>query len=134
MIESTVEIRVIYGDTDQMGIVYYANYLRFFEVARGALMRERGRSYRDVEALGFAMPVIEAHVRYVRPARYEDVLRVTARVEAVRGASLRFSYDIARDDGPIAEGWTDHACVGPRGRPIRIPPALRELLGLAVPE
>jgi acyl-CoA thioester hydrolase len=123
-----VEIRVIYGDTDQAGIVYYGNYLRFFEAARGAFLRERGRSYLEIEALGFTMPVMEAHAKYLRPARYDDLLRVDARLEAVRGASLRFAYTVTRDGELVAEGFTEHACVGPGGRATRLPPAVRELL------
>jgi acyl-CoA thioester hydrolase len=128
MTATRVELRVIYGDTDQMGIVYYANYLRFFEAGRGALLRERGRSYKDIEALGFQMPVMEAHVKYVRPARYDDLIVVATRIDAVRGASVRFVYDISRGDEAIAEGTTEHACVGPSGRPTRIPQELRDLL------
>ena len=63
------ELRVIYGDTDQMGVVYYANYLRFFEAGRGAFLRSFDRSYRQIEASGVRMPVVEAHVRYLAPAQ-----------------------------------------------------------------
>lgn len=124
----SVEIRVIYGDTDQAGIVYYANYLRFFEASRGAFLRERGRSYVEIEATGLTMPVIEAHVRYLRPARYEDLLVVEVRLEKVRGASLRFEYDVKRDGEVIAQGFTEHACIGRDGRPRRLPAELRQLL------
>lgn len=124
----SVEIRVIYGDTDQAGIVYYANYLRFFEASRGAFLRERGRSYVEIEAAGLTMPVIEAHVKYLRPARYEDLLVVEVRLEKVRGASLRFEYDVKRDGEVIAQGFTEHACIGRDGRPRRLPAELRELL------
>jgi acyl-CoA thioester hydrolase len=125
---TSVEIRVIYGDTDQAGIVYYANYLRFFEASRGAFLRERGRSYVEIEAAGLTMPVIEAHVRYLRPARYEDLLVVEVRLAKVRGASLRFEYDVKRDGEVIAQGFTEHACIGRDGRPRRLPAELRELL------
>ena len=125
---TSVEIRVIYGDTDQAGIVYYANYLRFFEASRGAFLRERGRSYLEIEAAGLTMPVIEAHVRYLRPARYEDLLVVQVRLEKVRGASLRFEYDVVRDGEVIAQGFTEHACIGRDGRPRRFPAELRDLL------
>lgn len=124
----SVEIRVIYGDTDQAGIVYYANYLRFFEASRGAFLRERGRSYVEIEAAGLTMPVIEAHVRYLRPARYEDLLVVEVRLEKLRGASLRFEYDVKRDGEVIAQGFTEHACIGRDGRPRRLPAELRQLL------
>jgi acyl-CoA thioester hydrolase len=122
------EIRVIYGDTDQAGIVYYGNYLRYFEAARGAFLRERGRSYIEVEKLGYTLPVMEAHVRYVRPARYDDLIVVHALLDVVRGASLRFRYEVRRGDELLADGWTDHACLGPRGRPTRLPEELRRLL------
>ena len=87
------EIRVIFGDTDQMGVVYYANYLRFFESARAAYWRSLGKSYKDLEAWGVALPVIEAHVVYKRPAHYEDLLIVDVAVSELRGASLRPDRD-----------------------------------------
>src|SRR6185369_14211016 len=74
------DIRVIFGDTDQMGVVYYANYLRYFEAARAAYWRALGRSYKDLEAWGVALPVIEAHCHYKRPAHYEDLLGVDLHV------------------------------------------------------
>ena len=122
------EIRVIYGDTDQAGIVYYGNYLRFFEAARGAFLRARGRSYLEIEGLGYTLPVMEAHARYVRPALYDDLIVVDAILDAVRGASVRFRYEIRRRDELLADGWTEHACLGPKGRPTRIPAELRRLL------
>jgi acyl-CoA thioester hydrolase len=123
-----VELRVIYGDTDQMGVVYYANYLRFFEASRGALIRASGQTYADIERAGFMLPVIEAHVRYFKPARYDDLIVVDVAVEKIRGASVRFSYRITRDGEALAEGATEHACVGPTGRPARIPPEMRHML------
>ena len=75
-------VRVIYGDTDQMGVVYYANYLRYFEFARSEFLRAHGRSYREMEAEGLSLPVVEATCRYMAPARYEDVLRVGIEVPA----------------------------------------------------
>jgi acyl-CoA thioester hydrolase len=126
---ATVQLRVIYGDTDQMGVVYYANYLRYFEASRGELIRAGGRSYGDLERAGYLLPVIEAHVRYLKPARYDDVIAVAVTVEKVRGASLRFSYQVRRGDELLAEGATEHACIGPGGRPARLPDAVREMLG-----
>jgi len=123
-----LDVRVIYGDTDQMGVVYYANYLRFFEAARGAYLRERGRSYADFEARGVALPVVEAQVRYHAPARYDELLQVEATVAEVRGASLRFTYRVARGPDLLAEGYTVHACLGPDGRPRRLPAEIRALL------
>ena len=125
---ATVEIRVIYGDTDQMGVVYYGNYLRYFEAARGALIRASGVSYGEIERSGYLLPVIEAHVRYLSPAKYDDLITVELTVEKVRGASVCFTYRVTRDEALLAEGFTEHACLGPDRRPARIPVEMRRML------
>jgi len=122
------EVRVIFGDTDQMGGVYYANYLRFFEGARAEYWRSLGRSYKDLEAAQIAMPVIEAHCNYKRPALYEDVLAIETDVTEMRGASLRFTYLVRRAGELLAEGFTRHAVIGPTGRPRPIPDFMRTLV------
>jgi acyl-CoA thioester hydrolase len=126
------EVRVIFGDTDQMGIVYYANYLRFFEGARAAYWRALGRSYRDLEAAQVAMPVVEAHCNYKRSAFYEDVLEIETEVDEMRAASLRFAYTVRRrtgsDDVVLADGFTRHAIIGPNGRPRAVPDFMRQLV------
>jgi acyl-CoA thioester hydrolase len=122
------DIRVIFGDTDQMGVVYYANYLRYFESARAAYWRALGKSYKDLVAWGVALPVIEAHCQYKRPAYYEDLLGVDVDVSELRGASLRFAYRIYRGDDLVADGTTRHAVIGTDGRPRALPLALREAL------
>jgi acyl-CoA thioester hydrolase len=122
------EIRVIFGDTDQMGIVYYANYLRYFESARAAYWRDLGKSYRDLEAWGVALPVIEAHCNYRRSALYEDLLAIDVGVSELRGASLRFAYRVLRGTELLADGYTRHAVIGPDGRPRALPAALRDAI------
>jgi acyl-CoA thioester hydrolase len=122
------EIRIIFGDTDQMGVVYYANYLRFFESARAAYWRSLGKSYKDLEAAQIALPVVEAHCNYRRPSYYEDLLEVDVEVGELRAASLRFVYVIRRGAEVIAEGYTRHAVIGPEGRPRRLPDEFRDLL------
>lgn len=122
------EIRVIFGDTDQMGVVYYANYMRYFESARADYWRALGKSYKDLEAWGVALPVVEAHCNYKRPARYEDLLVVETEVSELRGASMRFVYRVLRGDALLADGHTRHAVVGPDGRPKALPQALRETI------
>jgi acyl-CoA thioester hydrolase len=120
------QIRIIYGDTDQMGVVYYANYLRFFEAGRGDFLRAKGLRYRDFEERHrLTLPVVEASVRYQLPARYDDLVTIeTALVEA-RRASARFDYRILRGDEVLATGHTVHACVDLDGRVQRLP---REIL------
>ncbi len=120
-------MRVIYGDTDQMGVVYYANYLRFFEAGRTEFIRAKGLRYRDFEARHrLALPVVEAGVRYQVPARYDDLVSVETSLSEVRRASARFDYRLVREDGQLlATGHTIHACVDLDGRIQRMP---RELL------
>lgn len=123
------EVRVIFGDTDQMGIVYYANYYRYFEAARGGLLRAHGFSNLDMLEWGVALPVIESHCTYKSPAHYEDLLAVEVSIEKVGGASVRFAYKILREETVLVEGYTVHACVRPdTGRPRRIPPELQAIL------
>jgi len=116
-------VRVIYGDTDQMGVVYYANYLRYFELARSEFLRAHGRSYREMEAEGLNLPVVEATCRYVAPARYEDLLAVGIEVPAVTRVTLTFRYQVTREgeSAVLCTGSTVHACLGKGGRPARLP-------------
>jgi len=127
-------VRVIYGDTDQMGVVYYANYLRFFEGARGHYIRGLGLSYGDIEARGILLPVYEASVNYLKSARYEDLLAVDLSQTHTR-VKIRFEYKVHRigggstqegkaappDDDLLALGHTVHVCVGKDGKPTRAP-------------
>ncbi len=133
----STQIRVIYGDTDQMGVVYYANYLRFFEAARNEFIRAKGLRYRDFEIEhGLVLPVTEACVRYRRPALYDDLLTVEIALPEAGRASARFTYRILRDAELLAEGHTVHACVDAKGRVKRLPRDLVERLraGEAAPE
>jgi acyl-CoA thioester hydrolase len=122
-------VRVIYGDTDQMGVVYYANYLRFFEGARGHFIRGLGLSYREIESRGVLLPVLEASVRYVKSAKYDDVLEVHLSETHTR-VKIRFEYKVHReqDGAVIALGHTVHVCVGLELRPTRAPDWLLEKL------
>ena len=124
------DIRVIYGDTDQMGVVYYGNYLRFFEAARNEFIRAKGLRYRDFEAEhGLLLPVVEASVQYKQPARYDDLITVEISLTEARRASARFGYRILRGDELLATGHTVHACVGADGRVRRMPKELLARLG-----
>lgn len=125
------QVRVIFGDTDQMGVVYYANFLRYFESSRAEFLRRIGSSGRDLQRLEVGFPVVEAYCRYRRPAHYEDVLDIDVTVSNLRAASLRFAYEVRRDGELLAEGNTLHACATAAGRPTRIPAELRALLEAA---
>ncbi len=120
-----VPLRVLYGDTDRMGVVYYANYLRYFEAARNEFIRAKGLRYRDFEEEhGLVLPVVEAHVDYRQPARYDDLLTVEISLAEARRASARFDYRVLRDAELLATGHTRHACVDLEGRVRRMPPEL----------
>lgn len=126
--------RVIYGDTDMMGVVYYANYFRYFEAGRNELLRAAGLEYRRFETMGFMLPVTDAQAKYQASARYDDELLLTTTVDRVRFGSLQISYRLERpeSDGTltlIATGATTHACVGKTGRVTRFPPEFRTALG-----
>lgn len=124
-------VRVIYGDTDQMGMVYYANYLRFFEAGRNEYLRAKGARYRDVEVeYQIHLPVVEAHVSYKQPARYDDELVIETTLGKLGGASARFDYRITRDGEVLVTGHTVHACIGHGGRVQRLPaPLVARLAG-----
>ena len=129
------EIRVIFGDTDQMGVVYYANYLRYFEAARAEFLRAHGDDYRTLESEGFLLPVVEANCRYKSPARYDDLLLIRTRITEMRRVSLVFEYEVVREvDGlSLSKGRTQHACVGRDGKPRRLPERFAALLEPLVP-
>ncbi|MGH7828308.1 MAG: acyl-CoA thioesterase [Candidatus Binatia bacterium] len=121
--KNTCSYRVIYGDTDQMGIVYYANYLRWFEKGRSELLRRIGLPYAEIEREGFHFPVIEVTCRYHKPARYDDTVIIETELAVISRATLSFNYKIYKDNekGPVAEGSTRHGCVNASGRLVRIP-------------
>ncbi|MDE6735114.1 MAG: acyl-CoA thioesterase [Desulfovibrio sp.] len=121
--------RVSYGETDCMGVLYYAEYLHIFERARSAYIRERGMSYADVEKKGVILPVREAECRYRSPARYDELVLVRTGVSEWGRASLRFVYEMWNEDKTrlLATGMTQHALVDATGRPIRMPEWFRRL-------
>ena len=125
-----LEVRVFYGDTDQMGVVYYANYLRFFEMARNEYLRAAGYTYARLESEGVVLPVAEASCRYLRPARYDDLLRLEAWIEELGRIRVRFAYRVLRagEEAPLATGFTVHASVTPEGAMRRLPPTLLQAL------
>lgn len=122
-------LRVIYGDTDQMGVVYYANYFRYFEFSRSEYFRARGGNYVELERTGFGLPVVQAHCDYKAPARYDDLLVVRVHVAELRRASMRFEYQVFREAGPLlVVGHTLHACIGRDGKPTGLPADVVKLL------
>ena len=121
--EVWMQHRVSYGETDTMGVLYYAEYLHIFERGRNAFIRAFGMSYKDVEARDLYLPVREAQCRYRSPARYDDLLHLVTVATDWRRASLVFRYRLY-DEGKtrlLAEGFTQHACVDGTGKPVAVP-------------
>ena len=125
--------RVIYGDTDQMGVVYYANYLRWFEKGRAEWLRQIGLPYGMIEQQGFHFPVTEVSCRYTHPDRYDEVVKIETELAELNRATLTFNYRITRetDDVLLATGSTKHACIDHAGHVSRIPKILEPALATA---
>ncbi len=131
MRESASLLRVRYVETDQMGVVHHASYLAWLEVARTDYLRGRGISYRELETMGFRLPVLGVEVKYLKPAMYDDEILVRARLASAGGVRFTFEYDVVRaSDGEIlARGRTEHAATDHDGRPRRFPKDLLHQIG-----
>jgi len=126
---SVTQIRVRYKDTDTMSVVYYGNYLTYFEVARVEYLRQRDLPMSEVDKR-IHMPVVEAFVKYVKPAKLDDLLEVSSRVSERKRASFTFSYEIRNEAKEIvATGFTRHACWDPAtAKMIALPDWLKEIM------
>jgi len=127
-----IETRVTYAETDAMGIVYYAHYLRWFEMGRTEYMRHLGISYKEMEAQGIYLPVAEVFCKYLDSAKYDDLLIIETCIDFIKRASIQFLYSIRRreDKKELVQGRTLHAFVDGEGKIIKIPPFLREKFSL----
>ena len=118
--------RVSYGDTDQMGVVYYANYLELFERSRTEMLRESGLPYRKMEEMGLILPVREAHCDYISSAEYDDLLTLRSYIAEAKGATIKIATEIYRDGELLAKGYVVLVCVDrDKKRVIRIPDYLK---------
>ncbi|MCJ7604315.1 MAG: acyl-CoA thioesterase [Desulfobulbaceae bacterium] len=115
--------RVLYGDTDAGGVVYNANYLRFFEFGRSSFMRQYVSSYKEIEEAGFILPVVETYLRYKAPARYDDLLTIKTSMQQIFNFSLRFNHHVllSASDKLLVKGFTVHACVDKAGKLAKLP-------------
>jgi acyl-CoA thioester hydrolase len=128
----SIDVLVRFAETDAQAIAHHSNYLVWFEAARVAYLAEFAGGYQAIRDRGFESVVLEAHVRYRQPARFDDRLEIHARVGAVEHARFRFDYAVTRDGELLADGWTAHACVDARTfRPTRIPTELAEAIARA---
>lgn len=115
--------RVRYSETDQMGVVYYASYLAWFDACRTELFINLGIRYKELEEKGYFLPVIETHLQYLSPARYDDVVVIAVEVAKITGARVFFNYEVSREveRSVLAMGSTVHAMTDATGKPRRIP-------------
>lgn len=128
----STDVTVRFAETDAQGVAHNSNYLVWFEVARVAYLAEYAGGYSSVREQGVESLVLESHVRYRQPAKFDDRLRIHTRVGELRGARFRFDYEITRESEVIADGWTSHACVDAKTlRPTRVPAALAEAIAKA---
>jgi acyl-CoA thioester hydrolase len=132
MYEHIIQVRVRYAETDQMDIVYYGNYAQYFEVGRTESIRDLGFTYKEMEAMGVRMPVVELKVRYLRPAHYDEVLRIRTCVVESRSRTIRFGYEILNDATGelLATGETLHVICDGEGRPKSLPAKYRKYFPL----
>ena len=129
MIEHNTSLRVRYKETDQMGVVYYSNYLVWFEVARAELLRDIGHTYREIEeGLGLRLMVLEVRCRYKSPARYDDLVNIACSVTKLGSSSITFAYKVTRGEDILTEAETVHVFTDTIGKPKRMPQTLREVL------
>jgi len=131
MIRSQCAVTVRYAETDMMGVVYHANYLPWFEVGRTTLFKELGVPYRQLEAEGFRLPVLEISAKYLRPARYDDTLEIVTILRDRPLLRLRLEYEVRRGDELLATGASVHAFIDLQGRPVRPPAWAARLLAAA---
>ncbi len=134
----TTQYRVLYGDTDAGGVVYNANYLRYFEQGRTELMRARVCSYKEIEKLGLILPVTEMYARYKAPAFYDDLITIETSIGELNKFTCKFNYRITRQDQNrprptlLVKGYTVHAAITREGKLVRLPEDIMARLQLLV--
>jgi acyl-CoA thioester hydrolase len=122
MLRSRVNVAVRYAETDMMGVAYHGSFLPWFEVGRTTLLKEHGLPYRELEAAGYFLPVVEMAARYLRPAHYDDTLEILTVLREKPVARIRLEYEVRHDGELLATGHTLHAFIDRKGHPTRPPP------------
>jgi|UniRef100_UPI00404AF8F5 acyl-CoA thioester hydrolase len=126
MITSRSQVTVRYAETDMMGVVYHANFMPWFEIGRTTLLKEQGLPYRELEAQGYRLPVLEISAKYHRPAVYDDTLTIITVLKEKPLLRIRLSYEVRRGHELLATGESSHAFVDLQGKPVRPPPIFVE--------
>ena len=126
--KNLTKIRVIYADTDALGIVYHTNYIKWFEIGRGELLRELGIPYSQIENMGYYLPLTEVNCHYLYPARYDQIVLIETQIIFVKRASIKFRFIIwdEKQEKTLVEGESVHACINKQGKIVRIPREITE--------
>ena len=128
MITSQASVSVRYAETDMMGVVYHGSYLPWLEIGRTQLLKEHGIPYRVLEAEGFFLPVVEVSLRYLRPAKYDDIVVVTTILKEKPSLRIRMEYKLHRGDELIATATSEHVFIDRSGKPVRPPTVFAEMM------
>ena len=126
MIESRTQLTVRYAETDMMGIVYHGSYLPWFEVGRTTLLKECGLPYRELEAQGYLLPVVELGAKFIRPALYDDTVNIITRLPERPLLRIRLEYEVRRGEELLVTGFTVHGFINKAGEPVRPPATFTE--------
>lgn len=130
MLQTKTEIRVRYADTDKMGVVYHSNYAVYFEVGRTEMFRSIGLPYDEMEKNNVMLPLVDLHINYKRPAKYDDLVTVTTTLREMPGVKIRFDYEIHNEQGELlVDGYATLVFIDTtRNRPTRMPDNIREVI------
>ncbi len=128
MITSRASVSVRYAETDMMGVVYHGSFIPWLEIGRTALLKEHGVPYRELEAEGFFLPVLEVSLRYLRPAKYDDTVIVTTFLREKPSLRIRMEYELHRGNELIATAFSLHAFIDRSGKPVRPPVAFTKMM------
>ena len=128
MITSRASVSVRYAETDMMGVVYHGSYLPWLEIGRTELLKEHGLPYRELEAEGFFLPVVEVSLRYLRPAKYDDTVVITTILREKPSLRIRMEYELHRGDELIATASSLHVFIDRSGKPVRPPAAFTSIM------
>ena len=134
MLENTTQVQVRYAETDMMGIVYHANYLTWLEIGRTELLRDEGLPYKDIEAMGLLLPVLEVEIKYRRPAKYDDEVSIITRMRDSPYVKIRLEYEIRRGETLLATARTSHAFIDRAGQPVKAPKFFHDAMAKHFPE
>ena len=124
----TTPVRVRYSEVDSMKWANHGSYSRWFEVGRAELMRKQGLSYKTLEQMGYYMPITEMFCKYIKSIKYDDLIYVATRPSMIRKASMRFEYELLKEEDVMARGYTHHACLNEKGQIVRLPESLLKII------